>query len=94
MNSAIEWLTTNQQLLVQIGGLSALFFVLSLLLLPWLVAKIPEDYFSQKTRQSTLSRKSFSVFWLIPFLIKNLLGIILLGAGFLMLFLPGQGILT
>ena len=94
MSTAIEWLNENQQLLIQLGGLSALIFVLSLLALPWLVAKIPEDYFVQKTRQSSLSRKRLSVFWLMTFLIKNLLGIILLGSGFLMLFLPGQGILT
>jgi archaellum biogenesis protein FlaJ (TadC family) len=94
LSTAIEWLNENQQLLIQLGGLSALIFVLSLLALPWLVAKIPEDYFVQKTRQSSLSRKRLSVFWLMTFLIKNLLGIILLGSGFLMLFLPGQGILT
>jgi archaellum biogenesis protein FlaJ (TadC family) len=94
LSTAIEWLNENQQLLIQLGGLSALIFVLSLLALPWLVAKIPEDYFVPKTRQSSLSRKRLSVFWLMTFLIKNLLGIILLGSGFLMLFLPGQGILT
>ncbi len=48
------------------------------------------DYFAAETgRSSRLSGLA-----LLGRIIKNILGLILLGAGILMLFLPGQGLLT
>ncbi len=48
------------------------------------------DYFvAEASRSSRLSGLA-----LLGRIIKNILGIILLGAGILMLFLPGQGLLT
>ena len=44
----MEWLGNNQPLLVWVGTGSAIVFIASLLSLPWLVAKIPEDYFVPK----------------------------------------------
>ena len=56
---------------------------------------IPEDYFLYDKRKSSLwlsnSQPIFRVFFI---LIKNLLGVSLLAGGFLMLFIPGQGLLT
>jgi len=81
-------------LLIKIGVFSALFFLISLLSLPWLVALIPEDYFLHNQRQSTQWQENRPLARIIVLIAKNLLGYILLIGGILMLFLPGQGILT
>jgi len=90
----ISWLSNNLQLLTLIGFVSALIFVISLLSLPWLVAKIPVDYFASQGRAETAWKSRHPVARLLLIIGKNLLGFILLLGGIVMLFLPGQGILT
>jgi hypothetical protein len=91
----IEFLQPYTSILPLIGAISVLIFVVSLVSLPWLAAMIPEDYFLYDKRKSSLwlsnSQPIFRVFFI---LIKNLLGVSLLAGGFLMLFIPGQGLLT
>lgn len=94
MNNLIEWLANNQQILVWVGAASAFIFIASLLSLPWLVAKIPEDYFVPKKRQPTQWKSQRPLLRLLALVGKNLIGYGLILAGTLMLFLPGQGILT
>ena len=94
MNNLMEWLGNNQPLLVWVGTGSAIVFIASLLSLPWLVAKIPEDYFVPKKRQPTPWKTQRPALRLLALIGKNLLGYGLILAGILMLFLPGQGILT
>ena len=90
-----EFLYSSASILPLLGAASAIIFVISLLSLPWLAAKIPEDYFLQSKRNSTLwLGNTHPVFRLLFILIKNLLGLVLLAGGFLMLFIPGQGLLT
>ncbi len=71
---------------------SIIFLVLSILLTPKMIALIPSDYFTQSRRNS--KSKSFSVFRLGLFFIKNTIGALLMVSGILMLVLPGQGLLT
>lgn len=77
-----------------LGVLSAGTFVVSLLAVPWIVARLPRDYFLREHPQANLFRKEHPVVrW--TFLIgKNVLGLILVLGGIAMLVLPGQGILT
>ena len=93
MNTFID-LESHQQLLVWIGIGSLIIFIASLLTLPWLVAKIPQDYFVPKNRQPTNWKNQHPIVRLLTLMGKNLLGYGLILAGILMLFLPGQGILT
>lgn len=93
MNGFID-LESHRQLLVWVGVGSLGVFIISLLCLPWLVAKIPEDYFVPKKRKPTNWKSQRPVVRLLTLIGKNLLGISLILAGLLMLFLPGQGILT
>lgn len=80
-------------LLAWLGIISLTTFIVSLLALPWLVALIPEDYFLHKKREPAVSTKNPGL--RLGFLLaKNLLGTVLLIGGILMLFLPGQGLLT
>ena len=93
MNNFID-LESHRQLLMWIGIGSLGIFIISLLTLPWLVAKIPDDYFVPKKRQPTNWKNQHPVVRLLILIGKNLVGYGLIFAGLLMLFLPGQGILT
>ncbi len=79
-----------------LGGLALLSFatfVLSLLLLPWLVGRLPADCFLCLA-DSGQCRKKITGTGLALSVLRNLFGALLLVAGILMLFLPGQGLLT
>ena len=94
MNEIFAWMTDNEQLLVWSGIISLIVFIASLLSLPWLVAQIPEDYFLPDKRQPTQWKDHHPLVRLLALIGKNLVGFGLILAGILMLFLPGQGILT
>ena len=76
------------------AAISLATFVVSAVALPWLLARLPDDYFDETA--PTAHRpwpRHRGLYWAWR-LLKNLLGAVLLLAGFLMLFTPGQGILT
>jgi hypothetical protein len=82
-----------QPLLGWLAMLSILTFFLSLILIPWVVGKLRQDCFltlQQKEKQTS----HHSIGAIILAILRNILGMILLFAGILMLFLPGQGLLT
>lgn len=90
----IEFLKNYQDFLWCLTIVSALLFAISLILIPWLLIRIPRDYFITKNSHTGSSLKRLSIFRLCLLIIKNILGIILLLCGIAMLILPGQGILT
>jgi hypothetical protein len=90
----LSWVEAHQGLLLSLAGLSVLMFVGSLLSLPFLLARIPEDYFTDPQRHAARLKSLHPVVYLSLRLLKNLLGWVLVLAGILMLVLPGQGILT
>jgi archaellum biogenesis protein FlaJ (TadC family) len=94
ITTILEWLTSHQYLLGWVGVCSLLIFVLSILSLPWIVAKIPEDYFLFQKRKRVILKNDFLGNWIVIFILKNFIGVLLISSGILMLFLPGQGILT
>jgi len=88
------WLAGNKTVLRWLTGFSVVLFLGSLLAIPWLVARIPTDYFLPRSEGGNELRLKHPVASLIWRLLKNLLGGVLLLAGVLMLILPGQGLLT
>lgn len=88
------WVEAHQGLLLSLAGLSVLMFVGSLVALPFLLARIPEDYFTDPQRHSARLKSLHPLVYLGLWLLKNLVGWVLVLAGILMLVLPGQGILT
>lgn len=78
-----------EQFFVWLGVISALTFVFSLLMLPWLIGRIPADYFT-RTRDS----HKWHVLLQPHTIMRNLLGLPVVIAGIAMLLLPGQGVLT
>ncbi len=75
-------------------GVSIVTFIASLLSLPWLVSRIPEDYFLREKRRPSPWKETHPAIRLGVLIGKNVLGLVLLLGGTLMLFLPGQGLLT
>ncbi|MDB2481319.1 hypothetical protein N9X17_08525 [Porticoccaceae bacterium] len=94
MKALMDLLAEHQYLLWWMGMGSAFVFVISLLSLPWLVAQIPDDYFVPKKRRPTQWKARQPLVRLMVLVGKNCLGYVLLVGGMLMLFLPGQGLLT
>lgn len=82
-----------QSLLAWLAGLSLATFLLSLLLIPFVVGRLKADCFLHlnKTGKNTIP---LSLPGLLLLIARNLLGIILFSSGVAMLFLPGQGLLT
>ncbi len=76
--------------LLWLAAFSVLTFIGSLLIIPILLVRIPVDYFVAEAGSSP----RISLLTLLIRVLRNILGLILLGAGILMLFLPGQGLLT
>lgn len=69
-------------------------FVISGVALPWLLTRLPSDYFLETDRTGHPSWPRHRALYWTWRLLKNLLGVVLLVAGFVMLFTPGQGVLT
>jgi hypothetical protein len=87
MSAIFDNLSAHRSLWTWISCLSAAMFVGSLLLIPWLVAKAPSDYFVRPAspHQGALG--------LLAKIARNVLGALLLVVGLLLLVLPGQGLL-
>ncbi|TNE78064.1 MAG: hypothetical protein EP334_05675 [Gammaproteobacteria bacterium] len=90
----LDWLSEHQTLLTWLSVISLVTFIISLLALPWLVSLIPADYFHHSSRHPAPLKKRHPLIRLLLLFGKNLLGLVLLCGGILMLFLPGQGLLT
>jgi len=83
-----------QQHLWWIAGLSLLALLLGLLAASWLVTRMPADYFCSRRPRPLLNRSLHPVLGWGLVVLRNLLGLLFVLAGILMLFTPGQGVLT
>jgi hypothetical protein len=89
----IHWIQSHKSWLAWLAVLSAVTLIASALLIPWLVARVPADYFA-RGRHHTPWQDKHPIVRIFLVIAKNLFGLILVGLGILMLVLPGQGILT
>jgi hypothetical protein len=79
--------------LVTLTILSIIFFVGSLIAIPFILVRLPADFFDIRVPRPWME-DHHPVLRVLGHLVKNVVGAIFLFVGFLMLFLPGQGILT
>ncbi len=88
----MEDFTAYQGVVLWVSGGSVLVFVFSLMAVPWMVARIPENYFVNDQNSDSFGKKTMvrPVVWVI----KNILGLVLFIMGLVMVFIPGQGLLT
>jgi hypothetical protein len=84
----------NSMLLTLLGGASLVLFVGTLLAIPWLIMSIPRDYFMHSRPAVFGFGKRHPVIRLVLLIAKNAAGIVCIVSGFVMLFIPGQGLLT
>ena len=84
-----------QPLLLWASAFSLLALVVTLATVPWVVSRLPADYFSRPRRTTWRSASHIPpVVALVLVILKNALGVVLVLLGFIMLFTPGQGLLT
>jgi hypothetical protein len=83
----------STETLVALTVLSIVFFVGSLIAIPFILVRLPADFFDVRVPRPWME-DHHPVLRVLGHLVKNAVGAIFLFAGFLMLFLPGQGILT
>jgi hypothetical protein len=90
----LESIWAHETAILWIAGASIVAFLGTLIAVPWLILRIPSDYFAHRKRlRMPAPRRNATVRW--TFLLgKNLLGYLLIMAGIAMLVLPGQGMLT
>jgi len=89
-----EWIKGHEILILFMTGVSIVTFIATLIAVPWLVVRIPSNYFSKKRRVTKLWADHHPVVRAVLLTIKNLIGYFLIAAGIVMLAIPGQGMLT
>ncbi len=95
----MDWLLATVQqyvsteMLIWLTALSMVFFVGTLIAIPFILVRLPADYFDIRVPR-TWMEDHHPVLRLFGHIVKNVVGAIFVFAGFLMLFLPGQGVLT
>lgn len=90
----IEWIKDNDALFWWLASASAVSFVVSLVVVPMLVARVPADYFAHTRRPSAALGTRPAWVRIALRIGKNVLGVLLMFGGLAMLVLPGQGLLT
>ncbi|NKB38713.1 MAG: hypothetical protein GKR93_16390 [Gammaproteobacteria bacterium] len=90
----LEQICTNETLLLWLLSASVISFVASLIIVPFVLARIPADYFSETARHRRSVNTPHFLLTILILILKNCVGLIFLFSGILMLALPGQGILT
>ncbi|HOO90125.1 MAG TPA: PGPGW domain-containing protein [Syntrophales bacterium] len=93
MTALFEWARIHSLLLWSISGASLIAFIGTIVALPFFVARIPEDYFFCPEKRSP-RRYVNSPAGVLYLIVKNLAGLVFVVVGIVMLFIPGQGILT
>ncbi len=94
MDAILDWISGHDVVLGWLFAVSLLMFLGSLIAVPWLVIRIPSDYFLD--RRHFVDRWQPHHPWLRMALLasKNTFGGVLVLAGAVMLIFPGQGLLT
>jgi archaellum biogenesis protein FlaJ (TadC family) len=90
----LELIQSHTGLVTLLALFSVFTFIGTLIIVPWLVIRIPADYFSHVKREKTLFAQHHPLIRIILLVIKNTLGYIVILLGIALLILPGQGILT
>lgn len=77
-------------LLIVLGISSVILFLGSVVLIPLIIAYLPSDYFTRTIKPFD----QLNPLHMAGRIVKNLIGALFILSGFIMLFIPGQGILT
>ena len=89
----IEFIKQHEVLLIWLTSVSIVTFFGTIAFIPVLLIRMSPDYFLSENRVPLRKRHHFFA-RLCLLIIKNIAGALFLIAGFVMLFIPGQGLLT
>ena len=89
----VDMWSRYQREIWMLGVASAAMLVISAMLIPYLIVRLPADFYAENNHRRRLFQDRPIVRSLF-LTVKNTIGALLLVAGILMLVLPGQGILT
>jgi len=91
-----QWvrLREHEDLFAWIAAVSLATLVVSALAVPFLIRRMPSDYFLEHSTGAEWMKRQHPFLRLTLLLLKNLLGAILVIGGLIMFVTPGQGILT
>jgi len=90
----MEWGIDWQQLLLWSSVLSVGALLATLIGVPWIVARLPSDYFVSERRRNWRDQEGVPIIAFLFSLLKNVIGLLLVVLGVVMLVTPGQGVLT
>jgi hypothetical protein len=89
------WISDHTALIWWLAVISGLMFLISLIMVPILIARLPRDYFlKDRPPMADQFRHQHPVVRWLLLIGKNLLGMVLVLGGIAMLPGPGQGVLT
>ncbi len=91
--SALADTVLTKQVLLTLFVLSIVGFIGTLIAIPFILVRLPPTYFDERHPRPWMENHH-PVLRLIGMIVKNAVGVVFLLAGFAMLFLPGQGVLT
>lgn len=83
----------SKEVLLSLFVLSIVGFVGSLIAIPFVLIRLPPQYFDERYPRTWMQEHHPVLRW-IGLVLKNVVGVVFLLAGIAMLFLPGQGVLT
>ena len=86
-----QWIPV--EVLIGLTVASVVGFIGTLIAIPMILVRLPADYFDTRTPRHWM-KDHHPLLRLLGLVVKNVVGVVLLLAGFAMLFLPGQGVLT
>ena len=89
-----EWLAQFSESAKWLGIFSITSFFATLIILPLAVIQIPEAYFVRHKRDPMRKHRTHAVIFGLGVFFKNVIGVVLIVAGAVMVFIPGQGLLT
>lgn len=90
----MSFLSEYSRLLEWLGLLSVVTFIGSLIAIPWVISRLPVNYFIRHRELVAARHERHPLIAKIIFVSRNAIGFVFLLAGTAMLVLPGQGIIT
>jgi Putative transmembrane protein (PGPGW) len=94
LGSILEWFQAHPAIFVATFVLSLVAIIVSMVLVPYLVIRIPADYLTANRSAEGIAHRRHAVAQGIFYGLKNLLAIVLILLGLIMLVTPGQGVIT
>ena len=84
----MDWLKAHSGLMWILSVISLAVFLGTLAIIPYFIVRIPEDYLIRERREDIKGATEKRTMRFLCIMLKNLLGILLVIAGLIMLFMP------